>query len=63
MKTISFIFNNWHAWESNGKILLSNEDTKELRQFNNTDECINWLFVNDNKPAARALNQYIKSTK
>ena len=61
MKT--FIFGKWHAWESNGKILLSNEDTKELLSFANTDDCINWLYITaGDKPAARALNNHVKES-
>ena len=57
-----FIFGKWHAWESNGKILLSDEDNKTLRSFANTDDCINWLFmdVDGNKDAARTLNKHVK---
>ena len=50
------IFKNWHTWESNGKQLLSNEDTKELREFDNSDQVINWLFLNGSKEAARYFN-------
>lgn len=56
-----FIFNHWHAWQSASGILLSDEDTKTLRQFATTDDCINWLFLNDDKPAARALNAHVKA--
>jgi len=55
-----FIFNHWHCWESNGKILLSDERIKELRHFSNTDDCINWLFLCWDKDAARALNKHVK---
>ena len=50
------IFKNWHTWESNGKQLLSNEDTKELREFDNSDQMINWLFLSGSKEAARYFN-------
>lgn len=53
----SFICGQWHVWESNNKILLSNEDTKQLREFSNIDDTITWLYVNDYKPAARALHK------
>jgi hypothetical protein len=55
-----FIFENWHCWASNGQILLSNELTKTLYSFWNTDEAINWLFISGRKPAARALHQHTK---
>lgn len=56
-----FISGHWHAWPSNGNILLSDESTKTLREFHDTDDCINWLFLNDAKPAARALNAHVKA--
>ena len=58
-----FIFEDWHAWQGVAGILLSNENTKELRGFTNVDACINWLFLNDEKPAARALNAHKKAGK
>ena len=54
------IFKNWHTWESNGKQLLSNEDTKELREFDNSDQMINWLFLSGYKEAARYFYLNIK---
>jgi hypothetical protein len=39
---------------------LSNELTKTLYSFWNTDEAINWLFISGRKPAARALHQHTK---
>jgi hypothetical protein len=53
----TFIFDYWHFWESNSKYLLSDESTKKLRQFNDIDAAITWLYVNDYKLAARALNK------
>jgi hypothetical protein len=50
------IFNNWHLWRGNG-FMLSNENTKELRQFNNVDEAINYLYLNGEKEAARYFNK------
>ena len=41
----SFIFSNWHAWQANSSILLSDENIKKLYQFNTIDDCINWLFI------------------
>lgn len=35
--------------------MLSDETAKKLRQFPNLDACINWLFLNDEKSAAREL--------
>ncbi len=56
-----WIFDKWHAWQeiSNG-VLLSDEDTKILRQFASVDETINWLYLNGEKPAARALHEHTK---
>ena len=53
-----FISGNWHAWSSNGQVLLSNEVLKKLYSFWNVDEAINWLYVHGNKPAARELNSH-----
>ena len=39
MKTL--IVNNWHFWESNGKILASNEVLKKLYSFDNFDNACN----------------------
>ena len=55
---MNFIFDNWHAWTSDGEILLSDEVTMKLRSFENADKCINWLFVNDHKAVARALHTH-----
>lgn len=55
-----FIFENWHAWQSGAHILLSDEAAKKLRQFAKPDDAVNWLFLNQNKPAARALNVHLK---
>lgn len=55
-----FIFGKWHAWEGTKGILLSNEEAKILREFSNTDECINWLYIANCKDAARALNAHVK---
>lgn len=56
----AFEFGKWHAWEGTSGILLSDESEKKLRQFGDTDACINWLYQNDEKEAARALNKHIK---
>lgn len=56
----SFEFKDWHCWESNGKILLSDESVKKLRYFKNTDDCINFLWLEGYKDAARALNKHVK---
>lgn len=55
-----FSFEQWHAWQGAAHIILSDENVKKLYYFLTTDECINWLFMNDHKAAARALNQHVK---
>lgn len=63
-----FIYNDWHVWETEtGAILVSDESQGKLHQFENTDDAINWLFLNpdhaDSRDAARALNKHIKATQ
>jgi hypothetical protein len=53
---VNFIFGKWHAWQM-ATFLLSDESTKTLRSFPDVDRCINWLFLNGEKDAARALNE------
>lgn len=55
-----FIFEQWHAWEANGAIMVSDEAKKRLRQFKSLDAAINWLYLNGARPAARALNAHCK---
>lgn len=62
-----FINGHWHAWQGtpwkgSSPVMLSNEETKELQEFETPDTCINWLFVNGHKEAARALNAHIKGS-
>jgi hypothetical protein len=45
MKTA--ICGNWHFWESNGKIIASNEVLKKLYSFDNFDNACNWLAVHN----------------
>ena len=60
MKTA--ISGKWHCWESNNNILLSDEETKRLKQFPTIDDCINWLYiVAEDKPAARSINAQMKA--
>jgi|GEM_PF-3765297 len=62
VRSLALVFSNWHLWEGmNGRILLSNEDTKELNQFNDTDTAINYLWSIGQKEAARNFNQQIKA--
>lgn len=45
MKTA--ICENWHFWESNGKILASNETLKKLYSFGNFECACEWLAVHN----------------
>ena len=58
-----FIFEKWHAWDGTAHLILSDETNKKLRYFKSTDDCINWLFLNSEKPAARALNSHVKEVQ
>lgn len=56
---LNFIHGKWHAWSGEGsRILLSDEDAKRLRSFDDLDECITWLYMHGEKDAARALNAH-----
>ena len=50
------IFGKWHAWQG-ATYLLSDEETKTLRSFPDIDHCVNWLWLNGEKEAARELNK------
>ena len=50
------IFGKWHAWQA-VNFLLSDEETKTLRGFPDIDYCVNWLWLNGEKEAARELNK------
>lgn len=56
----AFISGKWHAWQGTAKIMLSDEESKDLQEFDTVTDCINWLFINEHKDAARALNAHIK---
>lgn len=58
MKTA--IYKHWHAWQATSGILLSDESAKKLRQFADIDACVNFLFLNGDKEAARAINSQWK---
>ena len=59
----SFIHNNFHIWESNSKILVSDESIKKLSQFSTIDEAINYLFLSGQRECARELNKHWNNTK
>lgn len=58
----AFTYGNWHAWKGTAHIMLSDEDSKDLRQFDTADDCINWLWLNGFKDAARKLNDHVKAS-
>jgi len=58
---IPFIHGKWHAWQLPANaVMLSDEEAKKLRQFDNVDECINWLYLEGEKETARKLNKHVK---
>ena len=59
----SFEFEHWHAWVSQNGVYLSDENTKTLRELSGWDAAINWLFLNDQRPAARAMNLHVKEAQ
>lgn len=54
-----FEHGNIHVWQGNG-IMLSNESTKQLKQFDDVDSAVNWLYVNGYQHIARKLNHHAK---
>ncbi len=56
---------NWHAWDTQNPfqstIALSDESEKKMRQFLSWDDCINWLYVNGHRDAARSINKQVKA--
>lgn len=56
MKTT--ICGNWHFWESNGKILASNETLKKLYSFDNFDNACNWLAAHNLAVAKQFYKQW-----
>lgn len=53
----TFEHGKWHAWQGVASVLLSDEEIKKLRSFPDLDTCITWLYMNGDKPAARALHK------
>lgn len=56
MKTT--ICGNWHFWESNWKILASNETLKKLYSFDNFDNACNWLAAHNLAVAKQFYKQW-----
>lgn len=57
-----FEFGKWHVWQGVASIMMSDESSKQLREFKTPDDCINWLFQFGCKEAARALNAHVKGS-
>lgn len=49
------IHGDWHFW-TGSQFMASDERTKTLLAFSGLDECVNWLWFNGHKEAARSLN-------
>ena len=61
MKRLNLDINDVHIWYgTNNTIMVSKELTKKLHQFNTTDDAINYLFLNGQREAARALHHATK---
>ena len=60
MQLKPFIYEQWHCWQGQASILLSDEENKRLFSFKDVNEAINALFNWGNEAAARALNKHIK---
>ncbi len=56
MKTA--IIDNWHFWESNGKIMASNEILKKLYSFDSFDDACNWLAAHNLGVAKRFYKEW-----
>jgi hypothetical protein len=52
---MTHIFHQWHFWTGT-QFMASDERTKTLMAFKDANDCINWLFLNGHKDAARSLN-------
>lgn len=66
MKSGGFIHGDWHGWYgASNEFLLSDEsgvvwEKCSLASFKTIDDAINWLYLNNQKDAARALNTWKK---
>lgn len=59
-----FEFGRWSAWQGTAHVLLSDSNAAyQLGYFATVDDAINWLFANDYRDAARALNRHAKDSK
>ena len=60
MAKTSVITGKWHVWMVAKGVLLSNEETKQLRDFKDVDSVVNWLYTYGEKEAARVVNKTLK---
>jgi hypothetical protein len=60
MAKTSVITGKWHVWLVVKGVLLSNEETKQLRDFKDVDSVVNWLYTHGEKEAARVVNNTLK---
>ena len=56
MKT--FIYKNFHIWESDSNISVSDESIKKLLLFSTIDEVVNYLFLSGQRECARKLYKH-----
>lgn len=51
-----------HVWSVSTGVYLSDERTgKKLHAFKSWDDAVNWLWLDDAKDIARALNTHMKN--
>ena len=60
MSKTSVIAGKWHVWFATKGVLLSDEETKKLREFKDVDSVVNWLYIYGEKEAARIVNSALK---
>ena len=60
MAKTSVITGKWHVWMVDKGVLLSNEETKQLRDFKDVDSVVNWLYIYGEKESARVVNNTLK---
>lgn len=59
----TFIYGKWHAWDAVAGVLLSDEETKTLKQFKDWDSVVNHLYLTGHRVVGRALNGYLQTLK
>ena len=61
MITLEYL--HWHVWEGTNGLLFSNEETKQLLEFESVDECVNHVYLHVDKECARRINKRFKEGK